>query len=251
MPADGARWATWKRYCDATGISMGRAVTVLIDRELLSVFGEHTAGEWPALAQQAVEELENREARIESREHRVDTDEAQMRERSERLRRREDEIEARKQLFEAASKRFSSASTARTKIGRNERCPCESGLKYKRCHGLAARQTYEIHYVRSRTLLFGPHLVRGRTRSDHKRREPVRGENLRGTGESAETPTLAVPPDSDYGSEDWGFESLRACQRNRVRDLPYERPVIITIHECQPHPISFSGLHEPTRVVAG
>ncbi|WP_456671737.1 SEC-C metal-binding domain-containing protein [Bradyrhizobium sp. USDA 3256] len=23
----------------------------------------------------------------------------------------------------------------RTKIGRNERCPCESGRKYKHCHG--------------------------------------------------------------------------------------------------------------------
>jgi hypothetical protein len=27
------------------------------------------------------------------------------------------------------------------KIGRNERCPCGSGLKYKHCHGLAGRRS--------------------------------------------------------------------------------------------------------------
>ncbi len=26
-----------------------------------------------------------------------------------------------------------------TKVGRNERCPCGSGLKYKHCHGLSGR----------------------------------------------------------------------------------------------------------------
>ena len=31
-------------------------------------------------------------------------------------------------------------STDNTKIGRNERCPCGSGLRYKRCHGLAGRR---------------------------------------------------------------------------------------------------------------
>ena len=95
VPATGAKWATWKRYCDAVGISMGRAVAILIDRELLSVFGEHTAGEWPVFARRAVEELENREAMIEAREHKVDTDETRIREWSERLRRWEDALEAR------------------------------------------------------------------------------------------------------------------------------------------------------------
>ncbi|MCL1692280.1 MAG: hypothetical protein M3096_01215, partial [Actinomycetia bacterium] len=76
VPATEAKWATWKRYCDAAGISMGRAVAMLMDRELLSVFGEHAAGEWPVFARQAVEELENRESRIEAREHTVDAAEA-------------------------------------------------------------------------------------------------------------------------------------------------------------------------------
>ena len=140
VPATGAKWSTWKRYCDAAGVSMGRAVVMLMDRELLSVFGEHTAGEWSVFAQRAVEKLENREAKIEAREHKIDADEARMSERSERLQRWENELEARELRAEAASKRLSSASTARTKIGRNERCPRGSGFKYKHCHGLSGRR---------------------------------------------------------------------------------------------------------------
>jgi uncharacterized protein YchJ len=141
VPATGAKWSTWKRYCDAAGVSMGRAVAMLMDRELLSVFGEHTAGEWPVFAQRAAEQLENREVEIVAREREVDTTEARMRERSERLRRWEDELGTRELRAEAASKRLSSASTPRPKIGRNERCPCGSGFKYKHCHGLSGRRT--------------------------------------------------------------------------------------------------------------
>jgi hypothetical protein len=82
VPVTEAKWSTLKRYCNAAGVSMGRAVAMLMDRELLSVFGEHTAGEWPGLARQAVEELESREAKVVAREHEVDTYEARLRERS-------------------------------------------------------------------------------------------------------------------------------------------------------------------------
>ena len=141
VPATTAKWSTWKRYCDAVGVSMGRAVAMLMDRELLSGFGEHTAGEWPVFARQAVEELANRDARIGEREHKVDTDETRIREGSERLRRWEDELEAREQQAEFASRIASLHSTDDTKIGRNERCPCGSGLKYKHCHGQSGRRT--------------------------------------------------------------------------------------------------------------
>ena len=141
VPATPAKWSTWKRYCDAAGISMGRAVAMLMDRELRSVFGEHTAGEWAMFAQQATEELENREAKIVAREDRVDTAEARIRERSEGLQRWEDELEAQELRAQFASKIASPHSTDGSKIGRNERCPCGTGLKYKRCHGLAGRRT--------------------------------------------------------------------------------------------------------------
>ncbi len=141
VPATPAKWSTWKRYCDSVGVSMGRAVATLIDGELISVFGEHTAGEWPVFAQRAAEELENREAEIEAREHKVDTDEARLRERSVHLRSWEDELEARELRAEFASKIASRHAADHAKVGRNERCPCGSGLKYKRCHGLAGRRT--------------------------------------------------------------------------------------------------------------
>ena len=136
VPAIPAKWSTWKRYCDSVGISIGRAVTTLIDRELISVFGDVTGDEEPVFAQRATEELAIREAKIVAREHEVDTGEVRMREWDRRLRRWEDELEAREQRAESVSKLTSRHSTAPTKIGRNERCPCGSGLKYKHCHGL-------------------------------------------------------------------------------------------------------------------
>jgi hypothetical protein len=141
VPATAAKWLTWKRCCDAAGISMGRAVTMLIDRELISVFGERTGDEPPAFAERATEQLAIREAKVVVREREVDTDEARMREWSDRLRRWEDELEARELRAESVSKLASRRSTARAKIGRNERCPCGSGLKHKHCHGLAGHRS--------------------------------------------------------------------------------------------------------------
>ncbi len=127
-------------YCDSVGISMGRAVTMLIDRELISIFGDVTGDERPVFAQRATEELAMREAKIASREREVAADEVRMSEWSERLRRWEVELESREQRAESVSKLVSRRSTARAKIGRNERCPCGSGLKYKHCHGRPACQ---------------------------------------------------------------------------------------------------------------
>jgi len=140
VPANGAKWSTWKRYCDSVGISMGRAVATLIDRELINVFGD-VAGDAPVFAQRIAGELAIRESKIVARERQVDMDEGRMRDWSERLRRWEDELEAREQRAESMSKLPSRHSTARVKIGRNERCPCGSGLKYKHCHGLAGRRS--------------------------------------------------------------------------------------------------------------
>lgn len=53
VPATEAKWATWKRYCDAAGLSMGLAIVVLIDRELVSVFGEMSGDEVPVFAAEA------------------------------------------------------------------------------------------------------------------------------------------------------------------------------------------------------
>ncbi len=53
VPATEAKWSTWKRYCGAAGISMGRAISVLVDRELTGVFGEPTTNVVPVFACQS------------------------------------------------------------------------------------------------------------------------------------------------------------------------------------------------------
>jgi uncharacterized protein YecA (UPF0149 family) len=41
------------------------------------------------------------------------------------------------QRIERAGKQLPRPRQVAPKIGRNDRCPCGSGLKYKQCHGLA------------------------------------------------------------------------------------------------------------------
>jgi len=50
---------------------MGRAVVALIDRELVSVFGDHTGDYLPVLAEQADEELTRRQEQVARREEDV------------------------------------------------------------------------------------------------------------------------------------------------------------------------------------
>ena len=121
VPADGAKWSTWKRYCDSVWISMGRAVTMLIDRELISVFGDITGDEPPVLAQQASEQLAIREAKVVTRKDRGKAAEKHLHVKDEQLRRREHELNVREQRVELMSKVVSRPSVARVKVGRNER----------------------------------------------------------------------------------------------------------------------------------
>lgn len=80
VPATEAKWATWKRYCEAAGLSMGRAIVALIDRELVSVFGEIGDGEIPVFAAETQEELTRREAAVTDREDRLGGEEQRLRE---------------------------------------------------------------------------------------------------------------------------------------------------------------------------
>jgi hypothetical protein len=86
VPADAAKWATWKRYCNSAGISMGRAVVALIDRELVTVFGDHTGDYSPVFAEQAEEELARRQEQIARRDEKAAEVEERLRAWSEHLR---------------------------------------------------------------------------------------------------------------------------------------------------------------------
>ena len=141
VPVTASKWATWKRYCESAGVSMGRAIVALIDRELVSAFGDHTGDDLPVLAEQAAEELTRRQEQVARREEDVLGVEERLRGWNEQLRRWEGELETRERCVEFAAKISARPGEASTKVGRNERCPCGSGLKYKHCHGLAGRRT--------------------------------------------------------------------------------------------------------------
>lgn len=135
VPVTAAKWATWKRYCDAAGVSMGRAIMTLIERELVSVFGECTRDEVPVLTGRADERLAGREALVDAREREVKEAVERLGRESERLRIWEDKLEARERRTELASRLLPQSTATSPKVGRNEQCPCGSGLKHKRCHG--------------------------------------------------------------------------------------------------------------------
>lgn len=138
VPVPPAKWSTWKRYCGAAGVSMGRAIAALIDRELASA-ADVPGDDSPVLAQRAREQLANREAEIVGRERAMALAEERLRSRSEHLRHWEAELQTLAQRVELASKLAAQRRDDGPKIGRNERCPCGSGLKYEHCHGLTGR----------------------------------------------------------------------------------------------------------------
>jgi len=136
VPVTPATWSTWKRYCDIAGISMGRAISALVDHELAGVVGEpsNECGSW--FEEQTQGRLAEREAALTEREAEVVKSEDRIQRWSEHLRDREREVEAREWRLELTQKMAGQPSrTPQAKTGRNERCPCGSGLKYKNCHG--------------------------------------------------------------------------------------------------------------------
>lgn len=135
LPISDALWSAWRRYCDAAGIPMGRAVVALIVQELRSVVEEHGDAGPRTLAGHVTEELAAREARVNSWEHDLAATEHRLRGWDDQLRAREADLLAREHRLKLAL-RFARQESASPKVGRNERCPCGSGRKYKHCHRL-------------------------------------------------------------------------------------------------------------------
>jgi hypothetical protein len=139
VPVTAAKWSTWKRYCDVVGISMGRAIAALIDRELVSVFGESGHDDMPVFEGEAEKQLAAQEEVIAAHERGFHATEEGLRGWGGRLRLWEDELREREQQVELTAKLSARSREASPKVGRNERCQCGSGLKFKRCHGLGRR----------------------------------------------------------------------------------------------------------------
>jgi len=129
VPVTEAQWSTWKRYCDAAGISMGRAIVALIEHELVNALGEGNGERVAVMADQAEEQLSARERQVAAREHNVGAAEERLRGWTVRLRHQEAELQISEQRIEMASKVMVRQRQTGPKVGRNERCPCGSGLK--------------------------------------------------------------------------------------------------------------------------
>ena len=130
VPVSEAVWSTWRRYCQAMQLSMGDGVAGLILKELETVVDVDSAnGE--VFAERATQQAEEQISQLEARQHELDT-------RAETLKRKEEHLMAWEKRLRTP--RVVSGQTIMTeRVGRNERCPCGSGLKYKHCHGLPGR----------------------------------------------------------------------------------------------------------------
>jgi hypothetical protein len=86
--------------------------------------------------EQAQRRLADRESALTKRGRELSAAEERLRQWSEHVQGWEHEIEVREWRLEVAKKLAAQPAEARAKTGRNERCSCGSGLKYKLCHDL-------------------------------------------------------------------------------------------------------------------
>ena len=132
VPVSDAVWSVWRRYCEAVGVSMGEGVAGLIAHELETVVGDEGDAS-DVFAEHVARQVGERASRLDARERELDTRAEQLRDKEVHLAAWEHRI--RTQRMSGAPDR------AVTKVGRNERCLCGSGRKYKHCHGLAGSRT--------------------------------------------------------------------------------------------------------------
>ncbi len=118
VPLSEAVWAIWRRYCQAAGLTMGAGIAGLITHELgtLANNDEHQV---TVFADELQRQLLARSEALDARERRLDE--------------REESLKSLERLLRARTRPLELPGTAT--VGRNDPCPCRSGLKYKRCHG--------------------------------------------------------------------------------------------------------------------
>jgi hypothetical protein len=118
VPLSAAVWSTWRRYCQAVGLTMGEGIAGLIAHELDTLVNsdEHQG---TVFAPELQRQLMARSEALDARERRLDE--------------REQSLRASERLLQARTRPLN--TTRRASVGRNDPCPCGSGFKYKRCHG--------------------------------------------------------------------------------------------------------------------
>ena len=122
VPASEALWSTWRRYCEAIGIPMGRALAILLHQELASVVDEDLDRVGTMLSEREAQVTAG-ESALAVREREVATREKGLAIRDQRL------------AAQAAKAAATPLKAPLPKLGRNELCWCGSGKKFKHCHG--------------------------------------------------------------------------------------------------------------------
>lgn len=135
VPLSRAVWSTWRRYCAALGLTMGKAVAGLIIHELQTVVDEDADGGAGVFAGRREEELAVRESQVIDRERDLAATEDRLNEWTGRLGTWERELQVRERRLAAVPEQAVTTRVVGRKVGRNARCPCGSGRKYKHCHG--------------------------------------------------------------------------------------------------------------------
>ncbi len=128
VPVSDAVWSTWRRYCETMGLSMGEGVAGLILDELETVIDDRGEAGPGVFAEQVFRQAQERISQLDARQHGLDTQAEKLRSKEEHLRAWERRLRTPQTIGDR--------NRVNSKAGRNERCPCGSGLKYKRCHGL-------------------------------------------------------------------------------------------------------------------
>ena len=138
VPISSSLWDVWGRYCELAGISMGRGIAALIDLEV------------EALAEDR-EEIEERGRLLDLRQRELDKRERDLARQTEEFDRRRkrsterrpsraelermaDQIEPPDPGWSAPRSQVQLDPSIFKTVGRNDRCPCGSGKKYKVCH---------------------------------------------------------------------------------------------------------------------
>jgi uncharacterized protein YecA (UPF0149 family) len=135
VPIDDRRWSIWNRYCQAAGVAMGRGIALLIEQELAAVATDTRIEiATDPIAAEAEQNLAARHAAVAAVEERLAVESNRLQQWERQLEYRRDELRRLELRLRSPAPPQPSTPPSRI-VGRNDPCPCGSGVKYKRCHG--------------------------------------------------------------------------------------------------------------------
>jgi len=135
VPIDARRWSIWNRYCQSAGVSMGRGIAVLIEQQLAAVAtGTRAEIASDAIPVEVEDNLAAQQAAPTAIEERLAVEARRLEQWERQLEYRRDELLRLERRIRSPASPQPSISPIRS-VGRNDPCPCGSGVKYKRCHG--------------------------------------------------------------------------------------------------------------------